>query len=134
MATQSTTVLLPVQLTAFILNQDCCNSKNFKIAPITQPNYTFLRLHENLLTSDTLDHVDVHSASPANLNQRVFNLGENQLRQKRLGVYLHWSLPQLYRTGLSGVGKDANSPEQAELKRQVGSKIQVSPFQLENIC
>ena len=74
-STYDSTVLLPLQLHAFALTEGCCNSSNYRIAPITQPNYTFLRLHDNLIAADVLDHVDLHSVSPSTLNSRVTDLG-----------------------------------------------------------
>jgi hypothetical protein len=78
MATTTTpaTVLIPLQVNAFALTEKTCDSKNnYRIAPITQPNYTFLRLHDNLITSDILDHVDLHAVQPSNLNSRLTDLG-----------------------------------------------------------
>jgi hypothetical protein len=71
-----TGLLVPLQLSAFALTEKNCDPKNnYTIAPITQPNYTFLRLHDNLITSDILDHVDLHSVQPAALNSRLTDLG-----------------------------------------------------------
>ena len=36
-STEATALLLPLQLNAFALTEACCDSKNYKIAPITQP-------------------------------------------------------------------------------------------------
>lgn len=35
----SISVLVPLKLDVFILNEACCNSEKYKIAPITQPKY-----------------------------------------------------------------------------------------------
>ncbi|KAH8163830.1 hypothetical protein CIB48_g4407 [Xylaria polymorpha] len=70
-----------------------------KIAPITQPNYTFLRIDKGLLQNDVIDHVDIHNATPANRNPRVTDLGTGKTRANRLGVYLHWIIPRPYRSG-----------------------------------
>ena len=71
----STTLLCPLKLDAFAFSKKTCESDNYCIAPITQPNYTFLRLHDNLIIPDILDHVDLHSVKPANLNPRATDLG-----------------------------------------------------------
>jgi len=71
----TTSLLLPLKVDAFALSESTCNSSNYCIAPITQPNYTFLRLHDNLITPDVLDHVDLHSVTPSDLNPRVTDLG-----------------------------------------------------------
>jgi len=104
-------VSVPMKLDAFVLNPDVCNQEA-RIAPITQPNYTFLRIEDFVLQNDTLNHVDVHDAKPAKLNQRVTKvLGSDDpadLRKNRLGVYLHWILPRMYRVGATAT-PDASS-------------------------
>ena len=35
----TTNVLVPLKLDAFVLNETCCASDDYKIAPITQPKY-----------------------------------------------------------------------------------------------
>lgn len=92
-------IAIPIDLTAFALSPSCCDGPS-KIAPITQPNYMGLRLDESLIQHDVLDHVDHHLTSPAKFNARLTDVGTDppELRRNRLGVYLHWSLPRLYRT------------------------------------
>ncbi|KAL8792887.1 MAG: hypothetical protein Q9195_004529 [Heterodermia aff. obscurata] len=108
-ATQN--VLLPVKLDAFILNDVVCQGGpgKAKIAPISQPNYTFLRLQDSYIQSDILDDVDIHTiaASPgsnqtgADLNSRITDLGSGKRRPARRGVYLHWTIPRIYRSGVT---------------------------------
>ncbi|KAI1868587.1 uncharacterized protein JN550_006162 [Neoarthrinium moseri] len=94
-------VSIPMKLDAFVFNQDVCDGGEFdaKIAPITQPNYTFLRTTDYLLQNDLLDPVDLANATPHDRNMRLTDLGTGKIREKRLGVYLHWILPRLYRSG-----------------------------------
>lgn len=118
-------VAVPVKLDAFVLNKDSCaetrpainttsagsdkESKDIvKIAPITQPNYAFLRIKDFVLQNDVLDHVDVHAASPESLNSRVTDLGTGGRRENRMGVYLHWIVPRPYRSG-KAPSKESNS-------------------------
>lgn len=91
-------ITIPIDLTAFALSPSCCDGQS-KIAPITQPDYIGLRLDESLIQHDVLDHVDFHLTSPAKFNSRLTDLGseKSDLRKNRLGIYLHWSLPRLYR-------------------------------------
>lgn len=109
----SSSVLVPMKLDAFVLNPAvCAGSANdnddeklgARIAPITQPNYTFLRLDNFLIQSDVQNHVDLHNTAPASVNPRMTDLGARPRRKPlrhRHGVYLHWTLPRFYRAGLS---------------------------------
>jgi hypothetical protein len=100
------TILVPIDLTAFVLSPPCFDSSLSKIAPITQPNYIGLRINDFLIQHDVLEQIDFHLCSPAEKNPRVADLGtfdpttgKANLRMNRLGVYLHWSLPRMYRSG-----------------------------------
>ncbi|KAL8672154.1 MAG: hypothetical protein Q9168_003377 [Polycauliona sp. 1 TL-2023] len=119
----SATVLVPLKLSAFALTPStCATSNHYSIAPITQPNYTFLRLHDNLIVPDILDQVDLHQVSPANLNSRLTDLGSGQPRQNRLGVYIHWTLPPVYRSGSAAAptASGQSDPVQASRKLSQG--------------
>ncbi|RPA73818.1 hypothetical protein BJ508DRAFT_418898 [Ascobolus immersus RN42] len=104
----SSPILLPVQVEAFCLNPEVCGKagdRGARIAPITQPNYTFLRLDNQTLQSDVLPHVDMHNTAPAGVNIRMTDLGAEppQPRRNRQGVYVHWILPRTYRTGMASM-------------------------------
>src|SRR5271163_733950 len=114
------TVLVPLKLNACLLNPKLCDETDSLIAPITQPNYTFLRLTDNLITADILDPVDLHCVSPAKLNSRLTDLGTGELHYRRIGVYLHWTLPQVYRTG-SAAAKGTPNAATARQKQPDGS-------------
>ena len=116
----SNTVLIPLKLNAFALTPGTCASINkYSIAPITQPNYTFLRLHDNLIVPDILDHVDLHQVSPATLNPRLTDLGTSQTRQSRLGVYIHWTLPPIYRAGSAAAPTASGTADSAQANRKL---------------
>jgi hypothetical protein len=106
MSTKSSCVLVPLKADAFVLNEECCNQNEFKIAPIVQPAYAFLRLQGHLLESDILDHVDLHATKPAASNQRIYDIGSGRRRDNRLGVYVHWVLPPFYRLGTASTTED----------------------------
>lgn len=95
-------MLVPVKLDAFVLNPAVCNGgiRDAKIAPITQPNYTFLRVDKRVAQSDVLPPVDLHLSSPSTTNPRLMNLGTGEPRA-RTGVYVHWSMPRAYRRGIA---------------------------------
>ena len=99
------TVCVPMKVDAFILNEAVVagppsNAKGaVHIAPITQPNYTFLRLDNGVIQNDVLDHVDLHYTSPLSRNSRLYDLGSDEKRQNRQGVYISWTMPRVYRAG-----------------------------------
>lgn len=112
MATPSN-LIVPLKLDAFVLNAKVCSGepKDAKIAPITQPNYTFLRIDGFVAQNDVLNHVDLHRTSPADVNSRFSDIGSIPVnepgkprhppRADRVGVYLHWMIPRAYRSGIA---------------------------------
>ena len=107
-----TTLVVPMTLDAFVFNEKVCDASSIqaKIAPITQPNYTFLRLHEHLAQNDVLDHVDLHSSTPPIRNPRFADIGKGLVRKNRLGVYVHWSVPRPLRSGTTSTPSEETSP------------------------
>ncbi|KAK4166869.1 hypothetical protein QBC43DRAFT_256573 [Cladorrhinum sp. PSN259] len=104
----SAAALLPVKLDAFILNPSVCNGGPLesKITPITQPNYTYLRIDQRAARTDVLSHADLHLSSPSTRNPRITNLSTRKPRPERQGVYLHWTIPKLYRSGVASASQD----------------------------
>lgn len=92
-------VSLPMQVHAFILNEAVADDPEARIAPITQPDYTFLRLDQQTIQADLLDHVDLHYTSPRENNSRVRNLGTGEPHTARFGAYISWVIPRAYRSG-----------------------------------
>jgi hypothetical protein len=122
-------ICVPIALDAYCLTTAACDGKEpanpCRIGPVTQPNYTGLRLDSQLIRHDVLDPIDLHRTRPAALNPRVADLGKPKpaIRENRIGIYLHWSLPRAYRGGSSAAdgttdskGKDAVPPAQDPLK------------------
>ncbi len=58
---------------------------------------------------DVLPYHDLHNASPATSNPRVTNLVTGQPRVERQGVYLHWMLPRVYRSGAAQTTAEGDS-------------------------
>ncbi|KAK0724299.1 hypothetical protein B0H67DRAFT_640866 [Lasiosphaeris hirsuta] len=97
---QDHNVLIPLTLDASIFNRpvfDASDDKKkgrqtddpedkptfAKIAPIVQPNYTFLRLDTDYIQSDILNPIDLHNSWPAQLNSRFIDLGTDEERNPR---------------------------------------------------
>lgn len=100
------TISLPMKLDAFIFNGPVCDppSGGAKIAPITQPNYASLRLHDALIQDDILPKIDIHNSYSKATNSRYSYVPKLGTRTNRVGVYLHWMLPRLYRAGVAAAG------------------------------
>ncbi|KAM0494938.1 hypothetical protein ACHAP8_008316 [Fusarium lateritium] len=118
--------LVPMQLDAFVLNPAVCGTgedddTSARICPITQPNYTFLRLDSFLLQSDVQNHVALHNTAPASINSRLTDLGgrpnPTALRHRH-GVYVHWTLPRFYRSGVSATDSVPESRRKKERLRR----------------
>ncbi|KAL7276585.1 hypothetical protein RUND412_000427 [Rhizina undulata] len=111
-------VIVPLKLDAFVFNPAVCSGKDIeaKIAPITQPNYTFLRLDNSVVQNDILDHVDLHHTTPAQFNSRLTDLGTRKIRERRVGVYLHWMIPRAYRAGTASTDSVPNPQSHRQKK------------------
>ena len=132
-------VLIPIKLDAFILNDPVCagGPLKAKIAPITQPNYTFLRLDNSYLQPDITYNVDLHSVSGADVNSRITDLGSGRRRENRRGVYLHWTVPRIYRSGTAdseeknaadqGIPKFPEAPSRWLVVRHIEDIAKVEP-------
>jgi hypothetical protein len=87
-------ILVPMDMDAFCLTADLADPKHTsRICPVTQPDYTGLRLQDAILQHDILDHVDLHKSQPADLNPRLADLGSRDpvtgnhiLRDNRIGM------------------------------------------------
>ncbi|KJK75911.1 hypothetical protein H634G_09276 [Metarhizium anisopliae BRIP 53293] len=103
----SSPLAVPVKLDAFVFNPDACNGTEkgqAKIAPIGQPNYSYLRIKDFMLQNDVLRPIELHGAAPASRNSRITDLATGQVRTERMGVYLHWMIPRPYRSGAAKTG------------------------------
>ncbi|KAF5705177.1 hypothetical protein FMUND_12200 [Fusarium mundagurra] len=121
MAKNDDSILIPLKLDAFVFNRGVCDGKPppkdptkphlhptaAKIAPISQPNYTFLRLDHDYIQPDILNPVELRNTWPAEFNSRFTDLGDDENRpyEARQGVYLHWTLPRLYRSSIVAADK-----------------------------
>ncbi|KAI0126359.1 hypothetical protein BJ170DRAFT_403141 [Xylariales sp. AK1849] len=104
-------------LDAFILNQHIFNDKHF-IAPLNRPDHSTF-LPGAFSHPDAIPFVDIDGAHPWYKNSRIADVTgtpksrdnyDNLLREGRLGVYLHWTLPKEFRSS------DASADAQVEGK------------------
>ncbi|KAJ9633785.1 hypothetical protein H2199_009232 [Coniosporium tulheliwenetii] len=96
-------IIVPVKLDAFVLNASVVSSgpSTSRIAPITQPNYAALRPNPFDIQHDLLQDLDVRYAKDPSTNPRVTDIANGLPRLNRLGVYLHWMLPRVYRIAVN---------------------------------
>ena len=130
---KSFVVCVPMNVDAFVLNRPVCDTGLSRIAPVTQPDYRGLRPEKTEIRADLLPHVDVASSQPASTNSRITATettspahldptrpeSDSQagpvLRENRIGIYLHWSLPRLYRAATGGADDVPAAPPDKEL-------------------
>jgi len=126
---------IPLKLDAFVLNAAVCggtdpkidgNKDKAKIAPLTQPNYTFLRFERTFVQNDVLDFADLHKTGPASYNPRFTDLGTGEPRRNRQGVYVHWIVPRPYRTG-STISQDSKVEADSRSALGLNPKSKTSP-------
>ncbi|MCJ1240459.1 hypothetical protein MMC14_008462 [Varicellaria rhodocarpa] len=117
---------IPMKLDAFIFNRPVCDAGDMeaRIAPITQPNYTFLQMKDYMAQSDLLSHVDLHYSKRPETNPRFTDLGRRQVRTNRLGVYLHWILPRAFRDGTAATPTDGQQPSATAAAKGIHDKIE----------
>jgi hypothetical protein len=112
-----TAVCVPLSVDAFILNEAVCNSGKAFIAPFSLPDYSALGPGIRL-QHDVIPHLDMRTAYPASINTRIADLDTGTPRIDRLGVYLHWAVPQPFRAGLAAT--DSGQEMHKSLKEAKG--------------
>lgn len=129
MAAPEPNLTIPMKLDAFVFNESVCEGEphDAKISPITQPNYTFLQLKDSLIQHDILEHVDLHNAIPKETNPRLNDLGTSEVRENRLGVYLHWVLPRFYRMGAAATPSAAKDHTEQRRERGLHASASANP-------
>ncbi|KAK2465641.1 hypothetical protein APHAL10511_002185 [Amanita phalloides] len=100
-------VCVPMKVEAYRLNAASANGPS-RLAPLSQPDYTRLRIDKRL-SHDILGDVDLQdTARGPEISNRVTNLATGELRRERFGMYIHWVLPRFYRTGIAATESAAS--------------------------
>ena len=117
MADSHSNVSVPMKVEAFRLNAASANGPS-RLAPLSQPDFTRLRLNKRL-RHDILGNVDLqNTASGPAVSNRVTDLTTGELRRERFGMYLHWILPRFYRTGIAAT--ESSADELKNLRKKHG--------------
>ena len=132
--TPASTVVVPMALQALVVSEDFKDSK-MQLSPLVQPNLALLRPKEGAISSDLIAQLDISSERlKASLNTRFVDVVTGQVRNDRVGVYLSWCLPRVYRTGITATTSAAQSDGYDDarvrsgysLETHDGSDVQVS--------
>ncbi|KAK4083812.1 uncharacterized protein Triagg1_1474 [Trichoderma aggressivum f. europaeum] len=92
-------IFVPTALQAYVVTEDFPQSQA-RVAPLIQPNYAALRSDSNLLKHDVIEQLNLSSTRlKAKFNTRFVNVASGGVYGQRVGVYLSWCLPRLYRMG-----------------------------------
>jgi hypothetical protein len=111
-------VFVPVALQALVIGQDFPQTK-YRIVPLIQPNYNALCTDGGLVKHDLMDQINLsHLRLKAEYNSRFVDLTSGQAIGERLGVYLSWCLPRVYRTGITAT--DQARAEHGDAKVRAG--------------
>jgi hypothetical protein len=88
-------------LQAFSVGEDFADT-NYRVAPLIQPDYAALRHTENgRVKHDLLEQINISETRlQAKHNSRFVDLATGQPLKERVGIYLSWTLPRMYRSGI----------------------------------
>lgn len=87
--------VIDIKIDAFVFNEAVVGgaasaeqqeTPSYRIAPITQPDYSYLSLDQRKVHADILRPVDLENTLPARYNSRLYDLGTGELRKNRIGV------------------------------------------------
>ncbi|KAL7947490.1 hypothetical protein V8C42DRAFT_317931 [Trichoderma barbatum] len=124
-------VFVPMGVQAFVITENFPQS-NYRFAPLIQPDYSNLRA-EGLLAHDVIDELEL---SPFRLqarhNTRFVDLSTGQVRKERVGVYLSWTIPRVYRQGIMATKKAQADHPVAQMKAGYTSEPQTVKIQSVN--
>jgi hypothetical protein len=138
-------ILVPVQVDAFFYGPQCYSSlhdgnapvdpeelKNWAtIAHVPPPNHQSLVLDGDIVSHDVFEHINLH---PNDLNNQFiaprfncsYGFSNDNFKTDRTGIYLHWSLPKVYRTGIAATSSAADSHQDRMLQQGFPSQAKLS--------
>jgi hypothetical protein len=95
-------ILVPTALQAFTVSEKFHESPHeYRIAPLIQPNYVALK-GDGMLQHDILDQLNLSQTRlEKSCGTRFIDVTSGEVRRERVGVYLSWCLPRVYRSGLT---------------------------------
>ncbi|KAK7419841.1 hypothetical protein QQZ08_010675 [Neonectria magnoliae] len=112
-----------MKVDAYILNTSVVGD-TFFLAPTSQPQYGSLLPGQFNLRHDVEAPLDVRNASPWQQNSRIADIASKQVRKSRLGIYLHWCVPKVFRAGRTDAGGVQRSEDGSTSERQGSGTIE----------
>ncbi|OJJ42376.1 hypothetical protein ASPZODRAFT_20494 [Penicilliopsis zonata CBS 506.65] len=100
MTTPDASLLVPIKLDIFAIGDPAAYASHcpsVTLLPTNPFDYSRLRLEPKTLHADLQEHADFASARPAAANPRLVDVATGRPRDNVSGVYLSWTLPQIYR-------------------------------------
>jgi hypothetical protein len=113
-----------MKVDAFVLNPSVV-AETYFVAPNTRPSYDSLLPGPRNLRHDIVPPVDVRNAFPWQHNSRIADPLSGEVLRPRLGIYLHWCIPKLFRSGTADAGGPSSSPDGVASERPGSETVQV---------
>ncbi len=114
-----------MKVDAYILNPSVI-AETYFVAPNTRPSYDSLLPGPRNLRHDFVPPVDLRNAFPWQHNSRIADPLSRKVIESRLGIYLHWCVPKIFRTGKADAGGPASSPDGLTRERPGSETVEVS--------
>ena len=114
-----------MKVDAFVLNTSVISDQYF-VAPFNRPNHQSLLPGRSNLRHDFVPPVDIRDAYPWQRNPRIANVVTGEVLRSRLGIYLHWCVPKVFRTGRAATAGPDDVPSNSGPSRP-GAPAQGSP-------
>ncbi|KAF5540891.1 hypothetical protein FNAPI_10412 [Fusarium napiforme] len=100
-ATAARTVVVPMAIQAFVVAEDFQDSM-YQMAPLIQPDMSKLKPEAGEVMHDLMDQLDTSFwRLQARYNPRFVDLIVGGPKKNRVGIYLSWCLPKMYRAGIT---------------------------------
>lgn len=101
-ASPNGTVVVPMAVQALVVTEDLART-SAQFAPLVEPDYASLlqRPGAGLPKHDLMDDIPLsYWRMQTSCSTRFVDLGSGKLRSNRIGIYVSWCLPRLYRGAL----------------------------------
>ncbi|KAI1112090.1 hypothetical protein F5Y14DRAFT_442836 [Nemania sp. NC0429] len=115
-----------MKVDAYVLNPSVV-AETYFVAPTTRPSYDSLLPGPCNLRHDVVPPVDVRNAFPWQHNSRIADLLSGQVIKSRLGVYLHWCVPKLFRSGKADASEPSASPDGLTSEYPASETVEYEP-------